>query len=107
MKKLTTALIAAGLTLSASACVSHPQLTTAETCERITSVMSSPPGGKTGMISLANQIRTIEPVSSDDMKSTVQNLLDYADESAKATPDAQRLTELQTEAGKTYGQFCR
>ena len=41
MKKLTTALLAAGFVLSASACAS-PQLTTAETCDRIKIVVSNP-----------------------------------------------------------------
>jgi len=106
MKKLTTALLAAALTLSASACVAHPQLTNAETCERIISVMASPPAGKTGQIRLGNQIRTIEPVSSDDLKSTVEKLLAYSNESAKAEPDTAKAAEFFAEAQKTYAEFC-
>ncbi|WP_458113978.1 hypothetical protein M1D88_07835 [Arthrobacter sp. R1-13] len=106
MKKLTTALLAAALTLSASACVAHPQLTNAETCERIRDVMSNPPTGKTGAVNLANQIRTIGPVSSDDLKSTVQALVELTDESAKDSPDVEKQGELQAVAQKNFGEFC-
>ncbi|MCC2660078.1 MAG: hypothetical protein K0R37_852 [Arthrobacter sp.] len=110
MKKLTTALLAAGLLLSASAC-SSPQLSTAETCDRVRTVVSSPTGnmGKTGMIKLANQIRPIEAVASDDLKPALRAILDYADESVKEHPDSAKLNELSTayqNAGSTYSQFC-
>ena len=110
MKKLTTALLAAGLLLSASACAS-PQLSTAETCDRVRTVVSSPTGnmGKTGMIKLANQIRPIEAVSSDDLKPALQAILDYADESVKEHPDNATLTVLTAAylvAGRTYRMFC-
>ena len=42
MKKLTTVLIAAGLLATASAC-SSPQLTTAETCDRVGVAVASLP----------------------------------------------------------------
>jgi hypothetical protein len=111
MKKLTTALLAAGLVLSASACVGHPQLTTAETCERIKIVLSSPSAsqGKTGMVRVANQIRSIEPVASDDLKPAVQAILDFVDESGKDEPDSGKLAELKTgydKAGSTYSELC-
>lgn len=110
MKKLTTALLAAGLLLSASAC-SSPQLSTAETCDRVRTVVSSPTGnmGKTGMIKLANQIRPIEAVASDDLKPALRAILDYADESVKEHPDSAKLNELSDayqNAGSTYSQFC-
>jgi hypothetical protein len=110
MKKLTTALLAAGLLLSASACGS-PQLSTAETCDRVRTVVSSPTGnmGKTGMIKLANQIRPIEAVSSNDLKPALQAILEYADESVKEHPDNAKLSELTAayqEAGSTYSRFC-
>lgn len=114
MKKLSTALLAAGLTLSASACVAHPQLTTPETCERIASVVASRPVGKTGMVNVANQVRTIEPVSSNDLKSTVQNLLDYADQTAlldtddpaKAKQDSEEVSKLLVDFQQGYAEFC-
>lgn len=115
MKKLSTALLAAGLTLSASACVAHPQLTTPETCERIASVVASRPVGKTGMVGVANQIRTIEPVSSNDLKSTVQNLLDYADQTAlldssedpaKVKQDSEKVSKLLVDFQQGYAEFC-
>jgi hypothetical protein len=115
MKKLSTALLAAGLTLSASACVAHPQLSTPETCERIASVVASRPVGKTGMVNVANQVRTIEPVSSSDLKSTVQNLLDYADqtalldatdESAKAKQDSEKVSKFLVDFQQGYAEFC-
>jgi hypothetical protein len=110
MKKLTTALLAAGLLLSASACAA-PKLTTAETCDRVKTVVSSATAnmGKTGMIRLANQIRPIEAVSSDDLKPTLQAILNYADESVKDNPDSEKLAGLKTEyqnAGSTYSKFC-
>lgn len=110
MKKLTTALLTAGLLLSASACAS-PQLTTAETCDRIKIVVSNPTNslGKTGMTRLANQIRPIEAVSSDELKPALQAILDYTDESVKDNPDAGKLTALKADyeqAGSTYTKFC-
>src|SRR5215207_10031751 len=110
MKKLTTALLAAGLVLSASACAEE-KLTTAETCERINAVVSSPTGnvGKTGMVRLANAIRPIEAVSSDDLQPALQAILNYADESAKDNPDSAKLEGLRAEyenAGSAYSQYC-
>lgn len=111
MKKLATALIAAGLVASATACTASNQLTTAETCERIQSVVSSPANnaGKTGMNRLANQIRPIHAVASDDLKGALASILAYTDEQAKETPDEAKLGELKSgyeEAGATYSQFC-
>jgi hypothetical protein len=110
MKKLTTALLAAGLLVSASACAA-PKLTTAETCDRVNLVVSSPTGnmGKTGMTRLANAIRPIEAVSSDDLQPSLKAILDYADESVKEHPDSGRMAELQAgfqNAGSTYSQIC-
>lgn len=110
MKKLTTALLTAGLLLSASACAS-PQLTTAETCDRIKIVVSNPTNslGKTGMTRLANQIRPIEAVSSDELKPALRAILDYTDESVKDNPDAEKLTALKADyeqAGTAYTKFC-
>ena len=110
MKKLTTAQLAAGFVLSASACAS-PQLTTAETCDRIKIVVSNPTNsvGKTGMTRLANQIRPIEAVSSDELKPALRAILDYTDESAKNSPDTEKLNTLKADyeqAGSTYTKFC-
>ena len=110
MKKLTTALLAAGFVLSASACAA-PQLTTAQTCDRIKTVVSNPSNsvGKTGMTRLANQIRPIEAVSSDELQPALQAILEYTDESAKEAPDEAKLTELKAgyeQAGSTYSKFC-
>ena len=110
MKKLTTALLAAGFVLSASACTS-PQLTTEQTCDRIRTVVSNPANsvGKTGMTRLANQIRPIEAVSSDELQPALQAILEYTDESAKETPDEAKLTDLKAgyeQAGSTYSRFC-
>ncbi|XAS67030.1 hypothetical protein V3C33_16435 [Micrococcaceae bacterium Sec5.7] len=111
MKKLATALIATGLLLSASACSAPTKLTTAETCERVKTVLSSPANGigKTGLNRLANQIRPIEAVASDDLKSALQSIIEYTDESAKSSPDSEKLSELQSgykQAGTTFAQFC-
>ena len=111
MKKFTTALFAAGLVVSATACTASNQLSTAETCERIQSVVSNPANnaGKTGMNRLANQIRPIEAVASDDLKPALQSILEFTDEQAKETPDEAKLAELQPgyeEAGSTYSRFC-
>lgn len=106
MKKLTTALLAAALTLSASACVAHPQLTNAETCQRIREIVSNPPASKTGAVNLANQIRTVGPVASDDLKTTVQALVELMDESAKESPDVKKQGELNAEAEKNFAEFC-
>ncbi|TLM82645.1 hypothetical protein FDW83_11865 [Pseudarthrobacter sp. NamE2] len=111
MKKLATALLAAGLLASATACSESHQLSTAETCERIQSVVSNPANnaGKTGMNRLANQIRPIHAVASDDLKPALASILEYTDEQAKESPDEAKLAELQAgyqQAGNTYSQFC-
>lgn len=111
MKKLTTALLAAGIIISISACSAPAKLTTAETCERIRIVGSDPSVnvGKTGMIILANRIRPILAGASDELKPSVQAILDYTDESAKENPDSAKLTLLQEEyqkASTTFGQLC-
>lgn len=111
MKKLTTALLAAGIIISASACSAPAKLTTEETCERIRIVGSDPSAnvGKTGMIILANRIRPILAGASDELKPAVQAILDYTDESAKETPDEEKLPLLQEEyqkASTTFGQLC-
>ncbi|MDQ0635830.1 hypothetical protein QFZ40_003739 [Arthrobacter pascens] len=111
MKKLTTALLATGLILSASACAGPTKLSTAETCDRIKIAVSSPANGigKTGMTLLANQIRPIEAVASDDLKAALKSIIEYTDESAKESPDAGKLSALQggyQEAGSTYSKFC-
>jgi hypothetical protein len=48
-------------------------------------------------------------VASDDLKSALQSIIDYTDESAKETPDADKLSALQggyEEAGSTYTKLC-
>ncbi|MBT2593891.1 hypothetical protein [Arthrobacter sp. ISL-72] len=111
MKKLTTALLAAGLILSASACSAPAQLTTAETCDRLKIVVSDPSAsaGRTGMVILGNKLRPIVAGASDELKPAVQAILDYADESAKESPDAAKVAQLQADyqkAGATFGQLC-
>lgn len=111
MKKLTTALIAAGLLVSASAC-SAPQLTTAQTCDRMAAAAAglTQENNKTATTRVANAIRPIEGVASDEMKPVVTSILDFFDEQAKENPDEKKLGELTTayqEAGSKYGQLCR
>lgn len=110
MKKLTTALLAAGLLLSASACTA-PKLTTAETCDRVNLVVSNPTGnqGRAGLTRLANAIRPIEAVSSEELQPALKAILNYADESVKENPDSAKLDALRGDyekAGSTYSQFC-
>jgi hypothetical protein len=111
MKKLTTAVLAAGLLLTASACA-PTKLSNQETCERINLVVSTPAGsntGKTGMTRFANAIRPIEAVSSDDLKPALKAILAYADESIKENPDPAKLDALKAgyeKAGTDYNKFC-
>lgn len=112
MKKFATALIAAGLVASATACSPSNQLSNAETCERVQVVLSSPANaaGKTGMNMLANQIRPIHAVASDDLKEPLASILEYTDEQAKETPDEAKLaglTEGYQEASKTFSSVCQ
>ncbi len=112
MKKLATALIAAGLVLTASACTTPTKLSNAETCERVQVVLSNPSNnaGKTGLVRLANQIRPIEAVASDDLKPALGSFIEYADEASKETPDEAKLAEMQSnnEAANTaLSSFCR
>lgn len=111
MKKFTIALFAAGLAVSATACTASNQLTTQETCERIQAVVSSPANnaGKTGMNRLANQIRPIHAVASDDLKPALESILEFTDEQAKEAPDEDKLADLSAdyqEAGTTFSSLC-
>ncbi len=61
------------------------------------------------MTKLANAIRPIEAVSSDDLKPALQAILNYADESVKEHPDSGKLESLRADyqnAGQTYSKFC-
>jgi hypothetical protein len=112
MKKLATALIAAGLVLTASACTAPTKLTTAETCERVQVVLSNPANnaGKTGLVRLANQIRPIEAVASDDLKPALGSFIEYADEASKENPDEGKIGEMQAgnqAASTALSTFCR
>lgn len=111
MKKLTTALLATGLILSASACSAPAKLTTAETCDRIKLVVTNPSAsaGKTGMNILANRLRPLINGASDELKPSVEAIVAWADESAKENPDAEKIAALTAEyqkAGTTFGQHC-
>lgn len=113
MKKLTTVLIAAGLLATASAC-SAPQLTTAETCDRVGVAVASLPNNasKTATIRVANAIRPIEAVASNEMKPVVTAILEYSDELVKDDEhrDEAKMGELSAayqEAGTKYGELCR
>jgi hypothetical protein len=114
MKKFATALIAAGLVLSASACTAPTKLSTKETCERVQVVISNPSNGggqtKTGLVRLANQLRPIEAVASDDLKPALGSLLEYADEASKETPDQDKMAQMQADsqaANTALSNFCR
>lgn len=112
MKKLATVLIAAGLVLSASACSAPTKLSTAETCSRVKAVLSNPAtnAGKTGLVRLANQIRPIEAVASDDLKTALGSIIEYTDEQARETPDKDKLAGMESDyraAGATFSEFCR
>ncbi|UKA58212.1 hypothetical protein [Arthrobacter sp. FW306-2-2C-D06B] len=111
MKKITTTLLAAGLLLSASACSAPQQLSTADTCSRVKTVISNPTNttDKTGTIRVANQLRPIEVVSSDELKPTLKTLVDYLDESSKDKPDTAKLDAMKNDyqnAGTNYGKYC-
>ncbi|MET1089784.1 MAG: hypothetical protein ABWY04_22145 [Arthrobacter sp.] len=112
MKKLTTALLAAALLASASACAAPAKLTTEATCDRIKIVASDSSAnmGKTGMTILANRLRPIVAGASDELQPSVKAFLEYADESAKETPDAEKMTVLQEDyqkAAATFGELCQ
>lgn len=112
MKKLTTALIAAGLVLSASACTAPTKLSTTETCERVQVVLSNPANnvGKTGLVRLANQIRPIEAVAADELKPALGSFIQYADEASKESPDQGKLAEMESNnqaASTALQSFCQ
>lgn len=114
MKKFATALIAAGLVLSASACTAPTKLSTKETCDRVQVVVSNPSNGggqtKTGLVRLANQLRPIEAVASDDLRPALGSLVEYADEASKENPDQDKMAQMQgnSQAANTaLSTFCR
>ncbi|MEW9870927.1 hypothetical protein [Arthrobacter sp. HS15c] len=112
MKKLTTALLAGALLVSASACAAPAKLSTEATCERIKIVASDSSAnmGKTGMTILANKLRPIVAGASDELKPAVQAIIEFTDESAKENPDAEKLAGLQDgyqKAGATFTELCQ
>ena len=112
MKKTLTVLIVAGALLGAAGCsAAAPQLSNEETCTRIQGVGAGPTSAadKTGMIRLANRLRPIEVTSSDELKAPLRDIIEFLDESAKASPDAAKLGELQPKyaaAGQALGAAC-
>jgi len=96
---------------AASACSAPAQLTTEQTCDRIKIVVTNPSAsaGKTGMNILANRLRPIISGASDELKPSVKAIVAWADESAKESPDAEKLKALTADyqkAGTTFGQLC-
>jgi hypothetical protein len=62
------------------------------------------------MIILGNRLRPILAGASDDLKPSVQAILDYTDESAKENPDAEKLAGMQEgyqQAGATFSRLCQ
>jgi hypothetical protein len=111
MKKTLTVLIAAGALLGAAGCAASPQLTNAETCARVKTVVSaqSATSDQAGMARVANQLRPIKAVASDDLKGPLQTIIEYFDESAKPNPDSAKLEAMKndyTAAGQSYGKIC-
>ncbi|MEZ2391636.1 hypothetical protein AB6813_19220 [bacterium RCC_150] len=111
MKKIITTVLAAGLLLSASACAASQQLSTADTCSRVKTVISNPTNSsdKAGTIRIANQIRPIAAVSSDELKSSLKAIVDYLDESVKDNPDSAKMDTLKAgyqNAGTNYAKYC-
>ncbi|MFF2029619.1 hypothetical protein [Arthrobacter sp. NPDC058192] len=111
MKKTLTVLIAAGALLGAAGCAATPQLTNEETCARVKTVVSaaSATSDKTGMNRVANQLRPIKEAASDDLRDSLQTIIEYFDESAKPHPDTAKLNTMKadyTAAGQKYGQVC-
>lgn len=111
MKKILTVLIAAGALLGAAGCSPAPKLSNADTCSRVKTVVSSPTAtsDKAGMSRLANQLRPIEAVASDDLKAPLKAIIDFFDESAKDSPDTAKIEGLKASysaAGQTYSTAC-
>ncbi|WP_427171378.1 hypothetical protein [Arthrobacter sp. 92] len=111
MKKTLTILIAAGTLLTAAGCSPAPQMSNAETCARIKTIVSSPTAGsdKPGMIRLANQLRPVEVTSSNDLKDPLKSVIAYLDESTKENPDSAKVDDLKakyTDAGQKFGAVC-
>ena len=111
MKKTLTVLIAAGALLGAAGCSASPQLSNAETCARVKTVVSaqSATSDKAGMTRVANQLRPIKAAASEDLQAPLQTIIEYFDESAKPDPDTAKLANMKagyTQAGQTYGQIC-
>jgi hypothetical protein len=111
MKKTLTVLLAAGALLGAAGCTATPQLSNEETCARVKTVVSAQTAtsDKAGMNRIANQLRPIAVVASEDLRAPLQTIIEYFDESAKPSPDSAKLEDMKAEyatAGQAYGQFC-
>lgn len=112
MKKTLTVLIAAGALLGAAGCTAAPQqLSNEETCARVKTVVSAQTAtsDKAGMNRIANQLRPIAVVASEDLRAPLKTIIEYFDESAKPSPDSAKLEDMKAEyatAGQAYGQFC-
>jgi hypothetical protein len=58
---------------------------------------------------LANRLRPVISGASDELKPSVEAIVAWADESAKESPDEEKLATLTAdyqEAGTTFGQLC-
>jgi len=62
------------------------------------------------MTILANRLRPIVAGASDELKPAVQAIIEFTDESAKESPDAEKLADLQDDyqkAGATFTELCQ
>lgn len=104
-KKLTTALIAAGLVLGAAGCA--PPMSTAETCEKMTAIivgnMFSGSGSSTeGMTAMIEQLEPMKATESPELKRMVVDSLNYLHESVKDNPDSLKESELSKKADESF-----
>ena len=112
MKKLITAALAAGLLLSASAC-SAPRIVHCGNLRPGQDRCVEPRGqhrqDRNDPASPTRSGRSSRVTPDDSAPALLQAILDYADESVKENPDAEKLNGLKTEyekAGSTYSKFC-
>lgn len=103
-KKLTTALLAAGLVLGAAGCA-PPAMSTAETCEKMTAVITANMFSGSSMERMTSMIEELEPMratESPELKTWVVDTLNYLHESVKEDTDSLKESELSKKANESF-----
>jgi hypothetical protein len=110
-QKLAIVVLAAGLLFGATGCT--PAMSTAETCDKMKTVVLGnlsmfgsgiDKARKTGMI---DQLKPMEATESPELRAMVTDTIEYLQESVKDNPDSSKVSELSARANKSASAFTK